>query len=175
MFKLLMVARPLVAALVPGGGMIASAASIVSSIAAFLATPAGKWIGLALIGAGLYAVGDLHRARIDHARFTATWDAAVLRAETERAARDQAIRRDVSADADRRIADIQRESDQLQAKVTDYERALSASNAAACLVSADDARRLRELGFAPGPAHDRPPRGLRANSSGGRPAGRQGR
>ncbi len=177
MIKLLapLAARFGLSSLIPGANVVAAIGSIVSAVISFFSTPLGKWVGLALIGAGLYVAGDVHRSRLDHARFTTKWDAAVRRSEIERAARDAAIRREVSADAARRITDIQRESDQLQTKVADYERSLSASAAVACRVTADDARRLRELGYASVPDEGRGPGGLRAHPARGRAARGQGR
>jgi hypothetical protein len=170
-----LVARLGLSSLIPGAGLLSAAGSMLSAAVAFFSTPAGKWVGIALIGAGLYVVGDVHRGRLDQARFTAKWEAAVRRSELERSARDEAIKREVSADADRRIAEIQRESDQLQTKVAEYEQALSASNAVACLVSPDDARRLRELGYAPVPDQSRGTGGVRSYLARGRAAVRQGR
>jgi len=157
--------------LMPGAGLIATAGSIVSAAISFFSTPIGKWVGIALIGATLYVAGDIHRGRLDRARYDAKWAAAIRAAEMERAARDETIRRAMAADADRRIASIERESEQLQIKVTDYENALSAANAAACRVSAGDARRLRELGYAPASGPGRGPGGMRAPPAAGRASG----
>jgi hypothetical protein len=154
MLKLLSLARPFLSlgwlALIPGGGFAAAGASVFSAAVSFLSSRFGTWIGVALIGAGLYVVGDVHRAALDRARYRAEWAAAVNQAEAARVARDAAIQRDVAADADRRIGEIQRESEQLQAKVADYDKVLSTSNAVACRATADDARRLRQLWTSPG-------------------------
>jgi hypothetical protein len=174
MLKLLSFVRPFVS-LLPGGGLITSAASVTSSLAAFFSTPVGKWVAVALLGAGLYLFGDIHRGRLDEARYAAKWEAAVRQADAARALRDEAIRRAVSVDADQRIAAIQRESEQLQTKVAEYERALSASNAVACRVSPDDARRLRDLGYASAPGQGRGAGGVRAYLTRGFAPSGQGR
>lgn len=159
MLNLLALARPLVArfglralSFFPGSGLVTAGASVFSALVAFFSTPFGKWVGLALVGAALYVAGDLHRAALDRARYQAEWAAAVERAEAARVLRDAAIRRDVAADADRRIGEIQRESQHLQTKVADYEKVLSRSNSSACRLSADDALRLRQLWTAAGAA-----------------------
>jgi hypothetical protein len=159
MSPLFALVRPLVArlglgavALVPGGGFVAAAASLSSALVSFLSTRFGRRVGLALIGAALYVMGDVHRAALDRADYRAKWSAALQQAEAARALRDEAIKRAVAADADRRIADIQRESEQLQTRVADYEQALSRANAVACRATADDARRLRQLWSAAGRA-----------------------
>lgn len=173
MLNLLGLARSLLAFL-PGGGLITSAASLASSVAAFFSTPVGKWVGIALIGVGLFLFGDVHRGRLDAARYNAKWSEAVRQADSARSARDEAIRKAVSADADQRIAAIARESSQLQDKVAEYERALSASNAARCVVSPDDARRLRDLGFSAS-SQGSSAGGVRTHLTGGRSAAGQGR
>lgn len=174
MLKLFAIVRPLVS-LLPAGGLITGAASLASSVAAFFSTSFGKWVGIALIGVGLYLFGDVHRGRLDAAQYEAKWQAAARLAEAERAARDETIRRAVSADADQRIAAIQRESEQLQVKVAEYEQALATSNAVACRVSPDDVRRLRDLGYAPVAGQGRGAGGVRAYFTRGPAASGQGR
>lgn len=178
MWKLIasLVARVGLSSLVPGAGVVAATASAASTAISFFSTPVGKWIGVALIGAGLYAAGDIHRGKLDRARFEAKWATALRKADAERAARDEAVRRAVSVDADQRIVAIQRESEHLQSKVAEYEKALASAKIVACRVSPDDARRLHDLGY---PGADRDPRrgsgGVRAYLAGGRAAGSQGR
>jgi hypothetical protein len=162
-------------AAIPGVGVVTTIGQAVTAVASFLSSPVGKWVGLALIGAGLYIIGDIHRGRLDAARYEAKWQAAVRQAEAARTTRDEAIQREVSVVADKRIAAIQRESELFQTKVTEYEQALSTSNAVACRVSPDDARRLRGLGYGIAANAGRGASGVRSYPAGGRTAGGQSR
>ena len=164
--------------LVPAGGLLTAftgLASLSAAVVNFFATPFGRWVGIALIGAGLYVVGDVHRAVIDRGKYQARWAAAVEAADRLRARRDEEIRRHVTADAERRVAEIARESEQLQTRVADYEQALSTSNVVACRATDDDARRLRGLWSAADAAARRGAGGMRERPAGGRAAPRQGR
>jgi hypothetical protein len=160
-----------VPALLPG--FLAALASPIAAVAGFLSTPAGKWVGVALIAGALYLAGDVRRAVLDHERYEARWAAAVAQADEARAARDADIAGRVQAEAERRIAAIARQSDQLQSKVAEYEQALSHAHETACRATADDARRLRGLS-APDAAQGRGVAGVRDDSARGRAAPRQG-
>jgi len=161
--------------LVPGGGVVAAGASVFSAVVTFFSTPFGRWVGIALIGAGLYLVGDVHRAVLDRAKYRAELTAAVKQADEARAARDAEIKQQITADAEQRIAAIARETEQLQSKVADYERTLSTANAGACRATDDDARRLRELWNAPEPAAGGSAGRVRGYFTRGRAAPGQGR
>lgn len=128
------------AAFIPGGGFVAVGASALSGAVSFFSSPFGRWVGVALLGAGLYAVGDIHRGRIDAAK----WRAAVEKTERAAAARDATIRAEMTASAAERVAAIKRESDDLQKRVTDYETA-PATGGDTCRATPDVARRLRGL------------------------------
>lgn len=161
-------------AAVPGAGLLAAIGSIVTAAVDFFRTPVGRAVGIILIGAALFIAGDVRRGRIDKERYDAKWAAAVAKAENARTARDEQIRRSMIAEADARIAAILRESEQLQSKVAEYEKALASSNAVACLATPDDARRLRELGLSPaGPG--RGAGGVRSYPARGPAAGNQAR
>jgi type VI protein secretion system component VasK len=126
------------------GGLLAfgQIGTVVSALLNFFASPVGKWVAIALLGLGLYVAGDLHRLRLDRA----AWVAREQAAEEARQARDAQIKKQVAADADERIARIQRESDELKAKVNAYEAELAKrSKNPACVLTPDDVRRLRHL------------------------------
>lgn len=139
-FRLLALVLPFIpgGAIVEGAAVAADGASVLSSIVKFFRTPVGKCVAVALVGAALYVAGDLHRGHRDAVK----WAAMVKEADNARTARDAAIRQEMTASAQARTAEIQREADELKQRVTDYENAPSGD---ACRATADHARRLRGL------------------------------
>jgi hypothetical protein len=125
---------------------------------------------LILIGIGAssfvggYWRGEAIRARADHTReLQIQLDNA--RADLALASKRASDAEAVLAGANANIASLQQERDDANAKVEDYAQELAQRTSSACLLSPDDARRLRDIGSGAAPATGRRP---------GKPAGHAG-
>lgn len=125
----------------PAGAIVSAITAVFQALVAFFSTTFGKYVGLALIGLGLFVAGDIRRGHQDKAGYAALVASSEARAQE----RDAAIAKSVSADADARIAAIQASAAQLETQVADYDRILKSRQTGACALTADDLRRLRGL------------------------------
>lgn len=132
-------------AILPGGGLLATGASVASSVVAFFSTTFGRWVGVALIGLALFMWGDLRATHRERAACKA--EIAALVAEGKKLAenRDRDIAAAVKAAVDKAIADLKKLNDDLERKVAEYEAELAKRPNPGCRVTPDDLRRLRGL------------------------------
>ena len=162
---------------VPAALILAQAAGFAREAARFLSTPTGQAVAVIALCLVAFAAGDIRRTRLDDAMFRAR-QAAIARDAAEREAR---IARETAADAAARIAALAQDANDLQQKVTDYERTLATrarladasaqQDDRACLATPDDVRSLRGLVPDAAPRADRARGGLRKAPRAGPAAG----
>jgi multidrug resistance efflux pump len=152
---------------VPAALILAHVAGFAREAVRFLSTPTGQAVAVIALCLVSFAAGDIRRTRLDDAAWRAREEKAA-RALAEREAR---IARETAADAAQRMAALAHQANDLQQKVTDYERTLSARDDRACLATADDVRSLRGLAPEAGPPAGRARGRLRTAPRPGSPAG----
>ena len=150
---------------VPAALIVARLFAVAREVLRFLATPTGQAVAVVALCLASFVAGDIRRTRLDDA----AWQAREEEAARAAAERDARIRQETAADAAQRIAAVVHEANELQQKVTDYERTISTRNHRACLATPDDVRGLHDLAPQAEPGSDRgagrlrkPPRAGRA-------------
>lgn len=113
---------------VPGGPVLS-----------FLFSKTGMW---AAIVAGLI-VSHLTVYVVGYRDMAANCRTRALKDQIARAEREASVQRDVAETASRLKDEAERSAAELQTKVEDYERQISAN--AACRLGADDVKRLRDI------------------------------
>jgi signal transduction histidine kinase len=126
---------------VPAALIVARLAAVAREALRFLSTPTGQAVAVVALCVASFVAGDVRRTRLDDAAWRAR-EQQVARAAAERDAR---IRQETATDAAQRLTAVLQEANELQQKVTDYERTISARNDRACLATPDDVRGLRDL------------------------------
>lgn len=124
------------------GTVLTAFLNFARTVIAFFETPFGEVVGILMLLAVVWFASDIRRTRIDEAAYqaklTAALNAAAKTAAEDRAARDDYVKQQVGADADKRVADIHAEKQALEQKANDDEAALKNSPNAPCVVGPDD-------------------------------------
>jgi hypothetical protein len=152
---------------VPAALILAHVAGFAREVARFLSTPTGQAVAVIALCLVAFAAGDIRRTRLDDAAWRVR-EAAAARAAEQRDAR---LAEETAADAAARIATLAHQAQDLQQKVTDYERTLATRDDRACLATPDDVRSLRGLAPDGAPAADRARGRLRKTPRAGPAAG----
>lgn len=108
---------------IPAAVMLQKAGGFIGGCVKFFSTPIGQILGAVAICALCFLAGDMRRARHD----AREWDAKVAASEAAAIQRDAAIKGEVAADANARIAKLGTEKSELENKVATYAKKLEAS------------------------------------------------
>lgn len=115
-------------------------------VLAFVATPLGQVIGFALLAALLFVAGDWRGSARERAACDIKLTAMVNEGKRLAKERDDKIRDEAKADADKRIAVLQKVKDELALKVTSYETELAKiKGRRSCIATPADERGMHGL------------------------------
>lgn len=113
---------------------------LLSAAVEFLKTPLGQVIAAVAIAVVLFFAGDIRGARVESTYYQKREAAAA----SEAAQKIEAQKELAAQLAHKQAAELQQENQDLNQKVAEYEKALSARKGS-CPLGADDIKRLRQL------------------------------
>lgn len=112
----------------------------------FVSTPLGQIIGFVLLGLALFVAGDWRATTRERAACDVKLTAMVDEGKRLAKERDDKVRAESKADADKRIAVLQKTKDELQQKVSGYETELAkVKGRRSCIATPVDERGMHGL------------------------------